>query len=111
LFLAAHDLSRSLERFATGGGWQQYLMLALGMTLSEDKAQEIEIAPNLDEFARALARFDSVSQNSDYGVIAALPAFKTTRERLEVYLRQSGTSSFSSPEELSAPKPDAQPSS
>ena len=82
LFFAARDLNRSLERLPTGAGWQQYLMLAPGMPLSEDKAQAVDTPPTADDLQQPLTRFDAVNQNSEYAVIAALPAFKTTYERL-----------------------------
>jgi hypothetical protein len=109
LFFAARELNRSLERFKTGGSWQQYLTLSPGMSLSEDEAEETERVLNLADLAQVLARFDLVSQNVDYRMIAALSAFKATHERLAAYLSQSQTPSFQRSEELPAPKPDAEP--
>ncbi|MBI3840163.1 MAG: hypothetical protein HY288_19750 [Planctomycetia bacterium] len=109
LFFAAGELNRSLERFTTGGGWQQYLALSPGLVLSDDKALETEPVVSSDEFAQVLARFNSVSQNTDYRVISALPAFEATHERLAAYLGRSPTPSLNPPEELPAPRPDSEP--
>ena len=108
LFFAARDLSRSLERFPTGGGWQRYLMLSPGMTLSEDRASEHPL--RLGDVEQLRERFDSVGQNAEYAIIAALPAFKTTQQRLTAYLSQAGTSPSSTPEELPEPTGNALPS-
>jgi hypothetical protein len=109
LFFAARELNRSLERFTTGDGWQQYLALSPGLVLSENTAEAAEPEPNLDDFAQVLTRFDSVSQNTDYRVIWALPAFEATRAHLAAYLRGSRTPSHKSPEELPAPSADSEP--
>jgi hypothetical protein len=107
LFFAARELHRSLDHISTGAGWQQYLMLSPGMTLSESKAEETEPVVHPADFTEALTRFDSVDQNADYRVIAAMPAFKATRERLAAYLGQSPRPSAKRPEELPAPSSDA----
>jgi hypothetical protein len=109
LIIAAGELNRSLGRFETGGGWQHYLALSPGQVLSERSAEVAAPAPTPDEFAQLLARFDSVSQNADYRVIWALPAFEATRSHLAAYLGESRTPSHQSPEELPAPSTDAEP--
>ncbi len=106
LFFAAHELNRSLDHISTGAGWQQYLMLSSGMALSQSKAEETEPAVNPAEFSEALTRFDSVEQNADYRVIAVMPAFKATHERLAAYLSQLQAPSAKPREELPAPSSD-----
>jgi hypothetical protein len=109
LYFAAGELNRSLNRFNTAAGWQHYLALSPGQALSESNAEGAEPVPSADDFAQALARFDSVSQNTDYRVIWALPAFEATHAHLATYLRDSNPASHHRPEELPGPSPDAEP--
>lgn len=107
LYFKAGQLNRALERFATGAGWQNYLMLSTGLSLSTDHAQSSESLHSVADYKEVLARFDSVGQNPDYRVISDLPEFKTTRQRLADYLGQLETPPAQKPEELPAPDSNA----
>ncbi len=103
LFCAAGELRHSLGDFATGGGWRDYLALSPGMALADGKPDDAQSSPSAAELSDVLKRFDSVDQNNDYRIIARLPGFKATHERLAAYLSQITTPS-SQPEELPTPQ-------
>jgi hypothetical protein len=105
LFVAANELDRSLEQFKTGTTWQQFLEVAPGKTLSADETNQAPPALDASDLARLLIRFDSVEQNDDYRVIAAVPAFKATHNLLAAYLSQPRVSSPAGIEELPTPGP------
>jgi len=103
LLWAADELRHSLGEFATGGGWRDYLALSSGMALADGKLADAQSSPSAAELSDILKHFDSVDQNNDYRIIARLPAFKATHERLAAYLNSFPTPS-SQPEELPAPQ-------
>jgi hypothetical protein len=102
LSVAAQRLDRSLGRLETGDGWKKYLAVPSNII----KARAAETTD--EELAGVLSRFDSVRQNEQYRVIAALPAFQTAQQRLAAYqaLRnQSAPELVPRGEELPAPAP------
>ena len=103
LYFNAGQLNRALERFATGAGWQNYLMLSTGLLLSPDHARSSDSVHSVADYEKVLARFESVGQNPDYGVISDLPEFNATRQRVTDYFRQLETSPAQAPEELPVP--------
>ncbi len=109
LFLAAGALDQSLDRFKTGGTWQQYLELAPGKILSPNAVQDATVPPTPAEMAELLARFDSVQRSEEFRVIAAVPEFKATHELLAAYVGQARVSSLGGTEELPTPRPASVP--
>jgi hypothetical protein len=105
LFFAARELDRSLGRYQTAASWRQYFALAPGMTLSADGLGEDAPPPLPAELIRILGRFDSASQNPEYGMITSLVAFQQARNQLAAYVAQAQApgSTTAVPEELPLP--------
>ncbi len=72
-------LDARLARFDTGDGWRRYLGFPAD-AFSEPGVQPVEI--RLDALVKTLARFDSVSDNPEYGKIAGLPIFIAAKAAL-----------------------------
>jgi hypothetical protein len=105
LYSAAAELSRSLEQFATATTWQRYFALTPGGTLAPDQRVGESAKPTPD-FATLLGRFESVEQNPQFSMIAALPAFGRTHELLLAYVSEYMANPNPSAEELPTPLPD-----
>ena len=87
LIAALDDLSRRLNqrlaRLTTGEGWQRYLKLS-------EETVGIYGTAGLDaeHLADALDRFDSVSVEKDYEMIATMPSFEATHAALRHVVRR-----------------------
>lgn len=99
LATAARDLDQTLAQMPNGSHWSDYLRLPDSIFAPDDSAT----IRNLDELSRVLNRFESVSADRRYGLIAALPAFQATHRHLVDYIAISSPPSLSLPEELPAP--------
>jgi hypothetical protein len=107
LSVAATDLHHSLEGLRTGSDWQKYLAFPEGIVASKDD-EPTEAAPNPEELAKVLQRFDTVSQEDQYRFLARLPAFRPTHDRLAAYvalLKDTPQGPRPRAEELPVPKP------
>jgi len=120
LILSAGELEQALRRVNNGPRWVSYLKLpdgVLGRGVDAGAERAPETQPDAPEAANALfdalIRYDEVSRNPQYGVIAELPAFKATHERLAGYIGLLSSRSPSEPpqgagiEVLPAPEPEA----
>ncbi len=105
LYSAAGELSRSLEQFATATTWQRYFALTPGSALAPDQRAGQPAKPT-PEFATLLGRFDSVVQDPQFSMIAALPAFERMRDLLRAYVAEQPATTNPKAEELPAPLPD-----
>lgn len=86
LVMNSKDLDRELERFATGATWQQYFALPTDVFVDPDDAATQKSPPDPEALRIALAKFDDVSKNPAYRMIASLPAFSATHASLARYL-------------------------
>ena len=110
LSTSAKELHNSLDRISTGRGWQKYLALPEGMAASQGSDRPSAASFDLEALAAALDRFDSVSQDDEYRMIADLPAFRSTHQRLAAYLalrRDPAAGALPSAEELPVPRPNS----
>ena len=82
---AARDLQNSLTRFATGDTWQRYFALPPELTIAPPDAIPLEPKAQAKDLTELLGRFDMVSHNDAYRMIAALPAFHWAQESLTAY--------------------------
>ena len=108
---SGEQLHDALSRLSTGRGWQEYLEMPTTVALRDDataadRARFAELY--LEKLTSLLGRFDSVSKNKDYRVIAQLPEFQTTYERLAscvAWVTNGPTGNTSvAPEELPPPR-------
>ncbi len=92
---SARDLERALMRLDTGSEWVRYLQLPDEIFFGESSADpRPPLPPSTDRtrqqgslrLIEALARFDTVSHDPDFRAIRELPAFKTTHDRLAMYV-------------------------
>jgi hypothetical protein len=90
LAASAGELARSLERFQTGEGWRKHLALPDDV-LDADGADQ-GTGPDRERLAKVLTRFDAISRNPEYRVIAQLQEFQATHEALSAYVGQLGPS-------------------
>jgi hypothetical protein len=120
LAASAGNLDRSLARINTGATWQPYLALPAEVYAASDSTSgsgsTSAAHPEFEQLTAVLGRYDSVSQNAAYRVIAELPAFQETQERLSLYINllsdpQSADSAPSQIEDLPLPKPEREPKS
>lgn len=105
LAAATAELNRELLRFDTADTWLRYFALDQGGTLSAERLATISGQPTPD-LAAMLSRFDTISSDERYPMIAGLPAFREVRDRLSQYLSESHPNRSVPPEELPTPRPD-----
>ena len=111
LYAASAELAQSLQRFTTGNTWLRYFALTEGGALSSVGQQEASMR-STSELITLVERFESVSQDPRYPMIAGLPAFGRTHELLRTYLAEFAENANAKPtggkqgEELPAPLPD-----
>jgi hypothetical protein len=80
----AQTLKRSLDNISTGAGWKAYLEInELDKLLGETSGDNAELTKKLEKI---LERFDDVSQNQQYKVVAELQGFDVTRTALQQYI-------------------------
>jgi hypothetical protein len=103
LYSAAAELNQSLQQFPTVKTWQRYFALTPGSAMAPDQRAGEEV-PSTADFATLLSRFDSVSQDPQYPMIAELPAFQRTHNLLRVYVSEYLADVSSTTEELPAPR-------
>lgn len=80
------QLHNRLGQLTTGEGWQRYLQLpqvAAGLPRNGGGR-----TLDLDQLSDALERFDSVSAEEDYEMIAAMPSFEATHAALRHVVRR-----------------------
>jgi hypothetical protein len=83
LSLNARTLNRSLSNLNTGVTWQRYLALPDGVIAAADRPPGgAELRADRKELSKILERYDSISANPEYRVIASLPEFEATHQRL-----------------------------
>jgi hypothetical protein len=109
LFAASAELAGSLEQFSTANTWLKYFALMPGGVLSPYQRSERKMQGSPD-LITLLERFESVSQDARYSMIAALPAFQRTHGLLLEYIsehpqRENPKSVDPTSEELPAPLP------
>jgi hypothetical protein len=81
----ARMLNRSLGELSTGVTWQRYLALPDGIIAAMDRPagdNESDVEFDPEELKKVLDRYDNVSTNPDYYMIASIPAFQATHGRL-----------------------------
>ncbi len=120
---SAEDLERELFRLNNGRSWVRHLQLPEETLGGQTGAPQHAPPPSGTDLGRgaelgplieALARFDAISRDPRYRVIAGLPAFQTTHQRLGDYVHDLSTAQPGDPsrppqvEVLPAPQPDPQ---
>jgi hypothetical protein len=103
LLASADQLARSLERFDTAPTWLRYFDLMPGGALSSSQAP----APSTDtaDLLTLLGKFDSVSRNPQYSMIAELREFQQTHQLLGELISEQPQSAGPAAEELPPPLP------
>jgi hypothetical protein len=79
------QLNRSLGTLSTGVTWQRYLALPDAIVAAMDRPPgDSKAGVDIDEgeLRQILGRYDEISANPEYDMIASLPAFQATHERL-----------------------------
>ncbi len=109
LSVAATDLDRALERLGPQLGWQKYIGMPVELLASSEEGVPNDAPLNPGVLAEVLARFDSVSRDDQYRVIARLPSFRVTHARLAEYLELLNNPQ-PVPEELPSPEPQPEQS-
>jgi hypothetical protein len=103
----AQDLNVALARFVTAASWQNYLALPPALIGESAGANAANSIPTRTALAETVARFNLVSQNEEYRMIAGLPAFHAVRDSLTAYAAWlQSPSAGPIVEELPAPSPD-----
>jgi hypothetical protein len=103
---AARELQSSLTRFATGDTWQRYFALPPELMTAPSDGSSPGPRDQSKNVTELLGRFDMVSHNDDYRMIAALPAFHWAQESLAAYANWLGTKP-PGPMEEELPAPDS----
>jgi hypothetical protein len=104
---SARDLQNSLTRFATGATWQSYLALPPEFTAAATAGNPRRNQTTPNDLAELVGRFEMVSHNDAYRMIAALPAFHWAQESLVGYSNWlQSRSPAPVEEELPAPSPE-----
>jgi hypothetical protein len=108
---SSRQLHQDLARLQNGAGWQQYLALPPSVVSATEtdlpptrQAPDPEVAP-LGELQKIRERFDAVSKNAEYHVIASLPTFRSTHENLSLILGDREPTPIE-PEKLPEPQPE-----
>lgn len=84
LVAAVQQLRHSLDGVTTGAGWKKHLEIdALGKSAENNGADE---AASVKQLKPVLAKFDAVSRNPEFQVIAELDGFAATKAGLKTYL-------------------------
>jgi hypothetical protein len=108
------ELHRALGELSTGAGWQKYLALPSGVIEQGDTLPNRSAVPSeadIAELEKSLDRYDSVSQTHEYRMIASLPQFRATHDRLRSYVdlfgEQTPPQNLQAVEELPTPTPES----
>lgn len=82
----SEQLHDQLGKLTTGEGWQRYLQLPeVANTMSRNAGPR---TLDVDHLADTLERFDSVSAEEDYEMIATMPSFEATHAALRHVVRR-----------------------
>ncbi len=118
---SATNLERELLRLDDGRRWARHLQLPEEVFVGRsDSQQQVPSPPGtgpsrepeLGRLVDVLKRFDAISHDPKYGVIARMPAFPTTHKRLGNYVRLLSASQSDDPplppqvEALPVPHPE-----
>ena len=88
LVTSSDELHHSLDEISTGAGWQKYLALPVGTVEDSDtESNTFELSKvSISELEETLGRYDSVSRKHEYRMIAGLPQFRASHDRLRAYV-------------------------
>ena len=118
---SARNLEGELRRLDSGRRWVRHLQLPEQIFVSRSGTEHSVPPPpdtdpdrerELGELIESLARFDAVSHDPKYRMIAGMPAFQTTHQRLVSYARHLSATLSDDPlrppqiEVLPVPQPD-----